>query len=59
LGAAMLGQQSGPQGLDVFQLHAQGLFVKNNRVNGLILGGGGTTVFSQSRQKPFRFLFAW
>jgi hypothetical protein len=32
---------------------------KKNRVKDLILGGGGGILPSQSRQNPFRLLFAW
>jgi len=32
---------------------------KNDRVKGLILDGGGDTVFNQSGRRPFWFLFAW
>src|SRR5260370_26654977 len=43
-----------------FLKHALRICVgKNDRVKGLILDGGGDTVFNQSGRRPFWFLFAW
>jgi hypothetical protein len=44
---------SAPQKLDVFLIHAQGLFQKeDNRVKGLIFSAGRDIVIAQSSREP-------